>query len=255
MLDKSKSSDKIGKTAVFGLVAVLTAAIVIVFILKSKDAGTVDSGNTTTGTNATATASGDNKSIPDSTADPKREPVFALMIEPAKQSYKLGEPVIINVTLKKTGGPAKVLEMRELVNIFAEGYIEEEGTGIKRKLMSPIGVFVIENTANVRVWKGTGITTDEMNRYRELYGASLVVGNMEQFPTIKHVHDLPEGEQVLKAEIHLEKLAVLSHPGKITFALKYRNTTDYYFDEVLEIKLDIWQGTVDSISIILNIVQ
>ena len=68
----------------------------------------------------------------------------------------------------------------------------------------------------------------------------------EPFPQRKDFYELPEGKFALKKEIHLEKLFVLTKPGKITFQLKYDNNVDFYLDGGKRVKTDCWKGSAKS---------
>lgn len=51
---------------------------------------------------------------------------------------------------------------------------------------------------------------------------------------------------MLKKEIHLEKLLMITQAGKITFHLRYDNSVDFYLEGRQRVGIDAWKGSVQS---------
>ncbi len=168
----------------------------------------------------------------------KKRVVLTLRIEPAKKTYKLGEPIILRATLQKNGDPVSLLEMRELVNIRATGTLEpKDGSGMKQ-LSPPVGAFVLPKGRKPNERKEP--TTEQREEYAKLYPSLLKPSDSpsEPFPQRKHFYDMPKGVFSLKKEIHLEKLLMITQAGKITFRLGYDNSVDFYLEGRQRVGID-----------------
>ena len=242
-MSNEKRTNRLTKAAV-AIVVVLAVAVVFIFLMRNKGVEPYEKPAA-----STAAKAADEKAKPKDKTDKKekgkaekKNVVISLQIASTKKEYKLGDPIVIRATLHKNGGKTILLEMRELVNVFANASFKPADGGPARKLSAPMGGMISAKGASSAALKST--LQEEMREYAKLYPRPAV--KLEPFPTKKHFQSFPEGKFAMKKELNLERMLMITKPGRLTLQLKYHNGITYYMKGRRRVVIDAWTGQTDS---------